>query len=151
MAEKTLTLNVPDSMYQRLKQRAEVEHRSLEEAALAVLAASVPEEEQLPHGWEDLLDSMAGLDDDALWRAALNDTGRKANSGIRRLRAKSQTRGLTVAEQERLAELLRQEDKGMLIRARALLLLRQHGRDIEPLLHPPKEESPEAPDGGGSS
>ncbi len=135
MAEETLTLNVPESLYQRLKQRADVEHRSLEEAALAALAASLPEEKQIPPAWEELLDSMAALDDEALRRAALNDVGRKANAGIRRLRAKRRTRGLTVAEQERLAELLRQEEKGLLIRSRALLLLKQRGRDIEPLLH----------------
>lgn len=135
MAEETLTLNMPESMYQRLKQRAAMEHRSLEEAALAALAASVPEAEQIPPAWGALLDSMIALDDEALWRAALNNRGRKANGGIRRLRAKRQTRGLTVAEQEHLAELLRQEERGMLIRARALLLLKQRGRDIEPLLH----------------
>ena len=132
MAEETLTLNVPERMYQRLKQRAEAEHRSLEEAALA---ASVPEKEQLPPAWEELLDSMTALDDEALWRAALNEVGRRANAGIRRLRAKRQARSLTVAEQERLAELLRQEDRGMLIRAQACALLKQRGRDIEPLLH----------------
>ncbi len=135
MAEETLTLNVPERMFQRLKQRAEVEHRSMEEAALAALAAAVPDEEQIPSSWEELLDSMAALDDEALWRAAQNEVGRKANAEIRRLRAKLQTRGLTVAEQERMAELLRQEDKGMLVRARALLLLQQRGRDVAPLLH----------------
>ena len=135
MAEETLTLNVPESLYQRLKQRAEVEHRSLEEAALAAMAASLPEADQVPPEVEELLHSMASLDDEALWRAAMNDVGRKANAGIRRLRAKRRTRGLAVAEQERLVELLRQEDKGMLIRSHALLLLKQRGRDIEPLLH----------------
>jgi len=135
MAEETLTLNVPERMYQRLKQRAEEEHRSLEEAALAALAASVPEKEQLPPAWEELLDSMTSLDDEALWRAALNEVGRRANAGIHRLRAKRQARSLTVAEEERLAELLRQEDRGLLIRAQACALLKQRGRDIEPLLH----------------
>jgi plasmid stability protein len=135
MAEETLTLNMPESLYQRLKLRAEAEHRSLEEAALAALAASLPEADQISPELERLLHSMASLDDEALWRAAMNEVGRKANSGIRRLRAKRRTRGLTVAEQERLAELLRQEEQGMLIRSHALLLLKQRGRDIEPLLH----------------
>ncbi|HEY7126451.1 MAG TPA: hypothetical protein VH540_21100 [Ktedonobacterales bacterium] len=135
MAEETLTLNMPESLYQRLKLRAEAEHRSLEEAALAALAASLPEADQISPELERLLHSMASLDDEALWRAAMNEVGRKANSGIRRLRAKRRTRGLTVAEQERLAELLRQEEQGMLIRSHALLLLKQRGRDIEPLLN----------------
>jgi plasmid stability protein len=135
MADQAMYLNIPDDLYQRLKRRAEEMHRSVEEEALVALATSVPQKDELPHDWKELLDSMSALDDEALWQAAQNDLGRKANAGIRRLRAKRRTRGLTVAEQERLAELLRQEDKGMLIRAQALLLLKQRGRDIEPLLH----------------
>lgn len=134
MAERTLTLNLPEGTYHRLKRRAELEHRSVEEAALVLLAASVPENEEIPSAWEELLATMDAMGDEALWRAALNDMGRKANAGIGRLRAKRQDRGLAIAEQERLAELLRQEEKGMLVRAQALLLLTQRGRDIEPLL-----------------
>ncbi len=135
MAEEALTLNVPETLYQRLKERAEEMHRSVEEEALEALATSVPQKDELPRDWEELLDSMSTLDDEALWRAAQNEMGRQANAGVRRLQAKRRTRGLTVAEQERLAELLRQEDKGMLIRAQAVFLLKQRGRDIEPLLH----------------
>ncbi len=135
MANQMLPLPIPDDLYQRLKRRAEEMHRSVEEEALAALETSVPQKEELPRDWKELLDSMSALDDEALWQAAQNEVGRKANAGIRRLRAKRRTRGLTVAEQERLAELLRQEDKGMLIRAQALLLLKQRGRDVEPLLH----------------
>ena len=127
MANETLTLNMPDSLFQRLKQRADEMHRSVEEEALAALAASVPQGDELPPDWEELLDSMSALDDEALWRAAQNEPGRKAKARIRRLQAKRRTRGLTVSEQERLAELLRQEDKGMLIRAQALALLKQRG------------------------
>lgn len=135
MADQAMYFHIPDDLYQRLKKRAEEMHRSVEEEALVALETSVPQQDELPRDWKELLDSMSALNDEALWQAAQNDLGRKANAGIRRLRAKRRTRGLTVAEQERLAELLRQEDKGMLIRAQALLLLKQRGRDIEPLLH----------------
>src|SRR5215471_5883978 len=101
-------LNIPDDLYQRLKQRAEETHRSVEEEALAALAASVPEEDQIPPELEHLLHSMASLDDETLWRAARNELAREAAEEIRRLRAKQKRKGLTVAEKQRYADLLSQ-------------------------------------------
>jgi plasmid stability protein len=37
----TLTITIPDALYQRLKARAEWNQRSIEEEAIAILAASL--------------------------------------------------------------------------------------------------------------
>ena len=136
MAEETLTLNVPESLYQRLKQRAAVEHRSLEEVVIDTLVTAVPEEDRITPELEQLLNSMASLDDETLWRAARNDLAREAAEEIRRLRAKRERKGLTLDERQRCADLLRQYDEGILIRAEAAALLKQRGHNIDVLLEP---------------
>lgn len=133
MAEETLTLNLPDTLYQRLKKRADAEDRSVEEVVIETLVSSVPEEDGIPPELEHLLNSMASLDDATLWRAAKNDLAREAAEEIRRLRAKRERKGLTLDERQRYADLLRQYDRGILIRAEAAALLKQRGHDVDVL------------------
>jgi plasmid stability protein len=139
MANQNLTLNLPDALYERLKRLAENDHRSVEEEAVERLAASIPEDEALPADLVELLDSMRGLDDETLWRAARNDLARQASAGISRLQARRKRKGLTVAEQQRLNHLLRQYDRGLLIRAEAAALLKERGHDVNVLLVPVRQ------------
>jgi hypothetical protein len=53
------------------------------------------------------------------------------------LRAKRRRSGLTLAEWQRRDELMRQYDRGILIRSRAMLLLKERGHDISVLLEQP--------------
>lgn len=129
-----MILNLPDDLFERLKHLAENDHRSVEEEALNMLAASIPEDDALPPELRQLLDSMQGLDDESLWHAARNDLARKASVEIRRLQTRRKRQGLTVDGQQRLGHLLRQYDRGILIRSQALALLKQRGHDIAPLL-----------------
>lgn len=137
MAQQTLTLNIPDDLYQRLKQLAAQSGRTIEEEAQNVLATGVPTGEGMTPELEEMLAGMALLDDEALWRAARNELAREAAEEIRRLRAKRERKGLSDAEKQRLADLLYQYDKGILIRAEAAALLKQRGHDVNVLLHRP--------------
>lgn len=93
MAEETLTLNLPNTLYQRRKKRVDVEERSVEEVVIETLVSSVPEEDGIPPEPEHPLTSMASLDNATLWRAAKNDLAREAAEEIRRLRAKRERKG----------------------------------------------------------
>jgi plasmid stability protein len=130
---------LPEDVYERLKRLAENDHRSVEEEAAERLAASIPEDEALPADLVEFLDSMQCLDDETLWRLARNDLARKASAGIRRLQARRRRQGLTVAEQQRLSHLLRQYDRGILIRGEAAALLKQRGHDVDVLLVPVRQ------------
>ena len=136
MAQQTLTLNIPDDLYNRLKQLAEQSGRTIEEEARDVLATGVPTDEGMTPELEQMLAGMALLDDEMLRRAARNELGRKAVEEIRRLRAKRERKGLSNAEKQRLADLLYQYDKGVLIRSQALALLKERGHNIDALLQP---------------
>jgi plasmid stability protein len=137
MAQQTLTLNIPDDLFQRLKQQAKQTGRTIEEEAKNVLATGVPADERMTPELEQMLAGMTLLDDESLWRAARNDLAREAAEEIRRLRAKRARKGLSDAEKQRLADLLYQYDKGILIRAEAAALLKARGHDVNVLLQRP--------------
>lgn len=138
MADQPLNVNLPDDLYSRLKKRAEEAHRTIEDEVVGVLEASTPDDESLPVGLVKLLDFMALMDDETLWRIAeSNSLTREAHKGLQRLRAREQDKGLTPAEQQQQHNLLEQYDEGVLIRSQALALLKQRGRNIDALLVQP--------------
>ena len=136
MAEQALTLNIPDHLYQHLKQRAEGTHRPIEAEALDLLR-NATEARGVSAELQDLQEAMAHLSDEELWDAARNSLAREATEALQRLRAKRKRAGLTLAEWQRRDDLLRQYDRGILIRSRAMLLLKERGYDISALLEQP--------------
>jgi len=136
MAEETLTLHVPEYLYQRLKQRADGAHRPIEVEALDLLAADTGEHESDSTEMHDLKEAMAQLSDEELWAEARNSLAREATEKLRRLREKRRRTSLTLAEWQRRDELLRQYDRGILIRAHAARLLKERGHTIDVLLEP---------------
>lgn len=63
MATQTLTLTVPDALYEHFKRRAEQSQRSIETEFLEIVASALPLSDKLPDELEQLLDSMQLLDD----------------------------------------------------------------------------------------
>ena len=138
MADQTLTINFPDDLCSRLKKRAEEANHTIEDEVVNVLEASTPDDESLPVGLVKLLDFMALMDDETLWRIAeSNSMTREAHKELQRLRAREQGKGLTPAEQQQQYDLLEQYDEGVLIRSKALALLKKRGRNIDALLVQP--------------
>ncbi len=133
MAQQTLILNISDDLYHRLKQRAEAAHRSVEAEVVNTLSASVAADAGRRTDLAELLDALAQMDDEALRQASRNTLAREADEGLRQLRARRTQEQLTAEELERQTELLRQYDRGLLIRSQALALLKQRGRNIDAL------------------
>ncbi len=130
MKGHTLTLNVPPVLYDQLKCRAELANRSVEAETLDVLATAVPAADQLPADLEEALAPLTLLDDEALWRAARSRLGEEAAAELEALHLKRQREGLTEAEGQRTAALVRQFERAMLVRAQAADLLRHRGHDV---------------------
>ncbi|HEY7346858.1 MAG TPA: Arc family DNA-binding protein [Ktedonobacterales bacterium] len=128
-------VNIPDDLYQRLKERAEEHHRSVEAQLLKTLSAGlVVEEEELPADITDALTALETADDEALWRVARSRVPLEMAEAVQKLRTKQKRASLTSAEQFKLDELLHQYDLIMLLRAKAAVLLKQHGYDVNVLL-----------------
>ncbi|HEY7347827.1 MAG TPA: hypothetical protein VH599_05865 [Ktedonobacterales bacterium] len=138
MANQSLTLNFPDDLYQRLKARAEGAQRSIEDELLSLAAAAL-DDEPIPLDIQAAVASLSVLDDAALWQVARasrlsqEESDESEELHFRRQRGER----LTDAEKRRLAVLMHQYDKSLLVRSHALLLLKQRGHDITPLLQTP--------------
>jgi plasmid stability protein len=137
MTVQTVTLNIPQALYHRLKERAERSNRTVEDETLNLLAAAVPVADELPPDLEGAISPLAVLDDEALWRAARGRLAGDAAEQLEELHLKKQREGLTEAESQALAGLVRQYERAMLVRAQAAALLRGRGHDISGLLTPP--------------
>ena len=126
----TLTLNVPDDLYRRVKEEADRTHRSVEEELLEAVALTVPGLINLPDDLATAVEQLTFLDDAVLVRAARSHLSRKAARRLESLHFKRQREGLEAGEPQELEGLVRQYERTMLIRAHAALLLKQRGHDI---------------------
>ncbi len=133
MTIQSVTLNLPGHLYNRLKRRAEQAHRTVEAELLEVVASAVPVADELPAELNEAISPLALLDDEALWRAARSHLPAEAAVQMENLHLKRQREGLTEAEAQTLAGLVRQYERAMLIRAQAAALLKQRGHDVSEL------------------
>jgi hypothetical protein len=136
MTAYSITLNLPAPLYDRLKRRAESAARPVEAELLEVVAAAVPVADELPSELAEAVSQLALLNDDELWRAARSHLPARAAVETESLHLKRQREGLTEAEAQRLAGLVKQYEQALLVRAKAAELLQTRGHDIAGLINP---------------
>ncbi len=131
MLAETVTLQIPETLYQRLANTARATRRSLEEVMLhALRVGSPPMWEDAPAEFQADLAAMDKLDDEALWVIA---RGRKIPAEMKRYDAlleHNQSGALTAAERLELAALRTEADRFMLCKAHAAVLLRWRGHEV---------------------
>lgn len=133
MASRAVTLDLPETLYDRLRNRAEGTQRSIETEALEALVAGVEELDDLPAEFAETIASLALLDDLELWRAARCRVPTDVAARVEELHILRQKRELTGAEVQTLNGLLRQQERTMLVRAHAAALLKLRGYDVAEL------------------
>lgn len=136
MATQHVTLDVPDTLYERLRRMAEAAHRTVEDELLHVVATAVRGEDELPPDLEEAVSQLAALDDAALLGAARAGMPRDAAEELEQLHHKRQREGLTTEEEEAAARLTRLYERFMLVRAEAAGLLAERGHDLSSILQP---------------
>lgn len=134
---KTLTLEMPTTLYERLKSRADKADRSVEAETIEVLTANVSDDDELGPEIEQALASLDALDVQALEGAARSRLAIELSSELESLHFKQQREGLSNTESARCEELVRAYEKAMLIRAHAAALLKERGIDVSHLLGVP--------------
>ena len=70
MTTQTVTLDLPELLYQKLRLRAAQSQRTIEDELLEVLATAVPVTDDLPAELSAAITPLATLNDADLWRAA---------------------------------------------------------------------------------
>ncbi|MBW4487424.1 MAG: hypothetical protein KME12_06500 [Trichocoleus desertorum ATA4-8-CV12] len=127
----TVTLQIPDLIYQRLVNTANATGRSLEEVMLhALKVGSPPDWDNVPDEFKTDLAALDRLEDEALWKIA---SARKTAEEMARydeLLDRNQNRTLSQAEQLELIELRSQSDRFMLRKAQAAAFLHWRGHHV---------------------
>ena len=133
MAAKTITLDVPEPLYIRLRQVAEATRQSLDDVFLRVIQVGSPP------GWDDApaefqadLAALDRLDDSALWRIARNKQSAENFEQYQILLDKHSAGTISAQEQQDLAQLQNEADRLMLCKAQAVALLQWRGHTIPP-------------------
>ena len=127
----TVTLQLPDPIYQRLVNTAIATGRSLEEVMLhALKVGSPPDWENAPDEFQADLAALDRLEDEALWKVAIGHKTEEEMARHFELLERNKERTFTSAEQVELAELRSQADLFMLRKAHAAALLHWRGHRV---------------------
>ncbi len=137
MNSQSVTLELPEPLYEQLQARAVRRQRTVADEVLDVLTGAIPATEALPDDLEQAIAQLVHLDDAALWQAGRSKMASDAVERLSELNAKRQREGLTEAEQQESDLLVRQYERSMLVRAQAAALLKQRGHDVSSLLAAP--------------
>jgi len=129
MSGKSITLDLPEDLYERVRQVAEQSQRPLER----VLVESIRLLFVLPPTSTDVVTTLAampGYSDAQLWAVVYQRLAWPQSQRLHELSAKNKLEKLTADEQSECEHLLTFNDRAMLLRSEALLLLKNRGHDI---------------------
>jgi hypothetical protein len=127
----TVTLQIPDLIYQRLVNTAHATGRSLEEIMLhALKVGSPPDWDNVPDEFKANLAALDRLEDEALWKIATARKTAKEMAQYSELLERNQNGSLSQAEKLELVELRSQADCFMLRKAQAAALLHWRGHHV---------------------
>jgi len=130
MTVHSVTVNLSEPAYRRVKRAAERTQRSVEQLLGDALAALTPENSDLPLDLQTALTQMAFLNDAALWQAARSALSSEQQQRLDALHDKQQRTRLSPAEQAEEQALLKLYRETQLVRAQAAVLLMQRGYDL---------------------
>jgi hypothetical protein len=129
MSGKSITLDLPEDLYERVRQVAEQSQRPLER----VLVESIRLLFVLPPTATDvatILTAMPSYSDAQLWAVVYQRLAWPQSQRLHELSAKNKREELPENEQSELEYLLTLNDHAMLLRSEALLLLQNRGHDL---------------------
>ena len=131
MAVQTISIELPDEIYQRLQQVAAATNQPLEAVAFQSIRGNLPPSlDDLNPDLRDLVADLPPLDDEALWAIVSESLPPQQARRHQHLLRKARDRMLTVAEQAELAALRDMTDRYVLRRSYALALLKWRGHRL---------------------
>jgi hypothetical protein len=124
-----MSFELPEALYERIKEAAELSERPINAVLIESLDAlfhKTPEGESL----DTILDAMPAYTDGELWVIVYRGLTWAQSLRLRELGAKAKHTSLSVNEETERQHLLDLNDQMMLLRSEALLLLQQRGYDL---------------------
>lgn len=130
---RTITIELPETLYLRLQQTARATRQSLEATMLRALqVGSPPSWETAPAEFQTDLAALDRLDDAALWRIARTRAVPDQMDRYQALLDENANRTLSTEARQELAQLRTDLDRQMLLRVHAAALLQWRGHQIPP-------------------
>lgn len=131
MSLRPITLEVPDELYDRVRQLADVGERRIEDVMVSELSAALHADTPLlPPDEEAELAALRYLSDDALWTIARERLPASAESRLQTLLEELSSR--SPADSAELNALIERADRLMVRRAEAAAVLTRRGFTVSP-------------------
>jgi hypothetical protein len=128
---ETITLQIPEALYQRLEIAAGATQRSLEDIILQALQiGSPPTWKDIPEEFQTDLASLDRLHDDSLWQIARSQKTQLEMERYEFLLSKQQNTALTDSERLELDNLRKDSDLFMLRKSQAAAILKWRGHNV---------------------
>ncbi len=131
MAVKTVTVQLPETLYRQAKETAAATSLSLEEVLAQSIALSLPPlEEDLPADLRAELSALMLLSDDELWRVARGEMAVDKQERLEVLTGIREERDLTLDESLEFKSLFAEGETIMVKKAESFRLLTRRGYTI---------------------
>lgn len=130
MRRQAITVELPEKVYNHVKQAAEGMKRPVERVLASIVIGATPSLEKVPAQYRSDLESMEILGDGELWKIAERRVPVEHQRRLERLLEHSQSGELTEREQQTLTRLRNEGDRLTLRKAYAYLLLKYRGHRI---------------------
>lgn len=124
----TTTIELPDDVRAQAEALARTTGRSLAEVLTEAVSQGLAN--TLPDDLTTALDTLASLDDEALWRVSRSQPTVEDGVLLDALVDKRRRQGLSPGDEKLLAELVDRHDRVMALRAEAVALLKERGIDV---------------------
>lgn len=131
MTPQTISIQLPDTIYQRLQRMADAMNQPLEEVVFQTIRGNLPPSlDDLSPDLRELVADMQLLSDEELWDIAKVPLPPQQWRRHQRLLRKAENETLPVAEQEELEKLRTVTDQFVIRRSYALALLKWRGHTL---------------------
>ena len=127
MSLQTVTLHLPEKLYEQIRRSALSKNRSVEDELVGTVEAVWTDDDTavLPDDLAEEITQLALLDDEHLWRAARMKVAPEKTERVQTLIAKQRAEGLIETEEEEVRQLQHFAHRVMLIRAEAAVQLKR--------------------------
>lgn len=128
MATETITLQIPQILYQRLVNTAHAQRRPIEEVIVhALQVGSPPAWDDVPEEFQADIAALDKLDDNSLWQIVRSGKTAEQMERYDWLLERNSNGNITDAEKLELIKMRHETDRFMLCKAQAAVLLRWRG------------------------
>ena len=129
MGITTVTIEIPGTLFQQLKRRAEVLHRPVEELVAQTLELATPSVD-LPPELAAEMEAMLNFSDEALWAATHPAISTAEQARLAQVNELANQRELSAPEHQEQAQLLEAWQRSLARRARAFAILKMRGHRL---------------------